>query len=71
MSDDDLLDLQAVLAHQREDAFNLIARIDDHGFVRAFVSDDGAVALQRPDRKNFVDHGGSLSAFSRQLSVYF
>jgi hypothetical protein len=63
---DDLLYLQVVLPNQRENAFDLIAGIDDHGFARGLVSDDGAVALQRADGKDFVDHGRSLSAFSLQ-----
>ena len=58
MSDDDLLYLQVVLAHQSENALDFIAGVDHHGFVRGLVSDDGAVALQRADGKDFVDHGG-------------
>ena len=39
-----------------EDIFDFIARIDHHRFARSLVSDDRAVALQRADRENFVDH---------------
>jgi hypothetical protein len=54
--DDDLLDLQVMLADEREDVLNVIARIDDHGFAGGLVADDRAVALERSDGKDFVDH---------------
>jgi hypothetical protein len=57
MGDDDLLDLQVVLADHREDVINIISRVDDHGFAGGLVADDGAVALQRADGEDFVDHG--------------
>jgi hypothetical protein len=56
MGDDDLLDLQVMLADKRENVFNVIAGVDDHRFARGFVADDRAVALQRPDGEDFVDH---------------
>ncbi len=55
--DDDLFDLQVVLADERENILDIIAGIDDHGFAGRLIADDGAVALQRTDRENFVDHG--------------
>jgi hypothetical protein len=63
MSDHDLLDLEIMLTDDAEDVFNLVAGVDDHGFVRGFVSDDGAVALQRPDRDDFVDHGTIVASW--------
>jgi hypothetical protein len=75
MRNDNLLDLQIVFANQRENVVDVVARVNHHGFVRILVADHGAVALQRANRKDFVDHGGSfqrstkLSAISRQLSV--
>ena len=56
VSDDNLLDLEIVLADEGEDVVNVIAGIDDHGFVSGFVADDGAVALQRADGEDFVNH---------------
>jgi hypothetical protein len=57
VGNDDLLDLQVVFANQGEDFFDVVAGVDDHGFVRGLVADDGAVALQWADREDFVDHG--------------
>jgi hypothetical protein len=57
MGDHDLFYLQAMLVYQREHALDFVARIDDHGFMGDLVSDNGAVTLQRADRKNLVDHG--------------
>jgi hypothetical protein len=37
---------------------DFIAGIDDHGFARGLISDNGAVALQRANGKDFVDHDG-------------
>jgi len=56
VGDNDLLHLQVVLADKGKDIFDFIARIDHYGFARSLVSDDRAVALQRADRENFVDH---------------
>jgi hypothetical protein len=53
---DDLLYLQIVFLDQGENVVNVIARIDDHGLVRSFVADNRAVALERTDGNNFVDH---------------
>jgi hypothetical protein len=56
VGDDDLFDLQVVFAKQGLDVFDIIAGVDDHGFVSGLVADDGAVALQRADGEDFVDH---------------
>ena len=56
VGDDDLFDLQIVFADQGEDVFDFVTGVDDHGFVGGFVADDGAVALQRADGEDFVDH---------------
>src|SRR5258708_10544525 len=53
---DDLLYYQVVLADDGENILNIVARIDDHGFVRGLVADDRAVTLQRADGKDLVDH---------------
>src|SRR5438309_7211197 len=49
---------------EREDIFNIIPRVDDHGFMRGLIADDGAITLQRPDRNNFVDHGNIVASTS-------
>jgi len=56
VSDYDLLHLQIVFPDQREDLLEVVARIDHHGFARILITDQGAITLQRPHRKNFVDH---------------
>ena len=44
-------------ADERENIVDVVARIDHHGFTGDFVPDDGAIALQRPNGKDFVNHG--------------
>ena len=46
VSDHDLLHFQLVLAKDGENVVNVIARINHHSFVRGFIAEDGAVALQ-------------------------
>jgi hypothetical protein len=67
MGDDDLLDLQVMLAEEREDVVNVIAGVDDHRFARSLVANNRAVALQRPDGKDFVNHASIVT--SRQYPV--
>jgi hypothetical protein len=57
VGDDDLFDLQVVLADEGENILNVVAGVDHHGFVSSLVANNGAVALQRADGENFVDHG--------------
>jgi hypothetical protein len=56
VGDDDLLDLQVMLAEERENVLNVVPGVDDQGFVRGLVANDRTVALQRPDGKDFVNH---------------
>ena len=56
MCNNDLLDFQVMLADEGEHVLNIVSGIDDHRFARDFVADDRAVALQRADRKDFVNH---------------
>ena len=44
------------LGDEFEDLFDVVAGVDDHGFVRGLVSDDRAVAAQRAYGEDFVDH---------------
>jgi hypothetical protein len=53
---DDLLDLELMLIDDGENLFDFIAGIDNHALVRALVTNDGAVALQRANRNDDVDH---------------
>ncbi len=56
VGDDDLLHLQLLLADDGEDVFDVVAGIDDHGFARGFIADDRAVAVQRTDGEDFMNH---------------
>jgi hypothetical protein len=69
VSDDDLLHFQFVLAHDGQNVFNVVAGIDDHGFVRGFIADDRAVTLQRTYGKNFVDHALQFSLSRRKSAT--
>jgi hypothetical protein len=56
VGNDDLFDLQVMLADEGENVLDIIAGVDDHGFAGGFVADHGTIALQRADGKDFVDH---------------
>jgi hypothetical protein len=57
VGDDDLLDGEVVLVEDGDDAGDLVAGVDDDGFERGLVAEDGAVALQGADGEDFMDHG--------------
>ena len=57
VGDEDLLDGEIVALEEGEDARNLVAGIDDDGLAGGLVAEDGAVALQRADGEDLVDHG--------------
>jgi hypothetical protein len=57
VGDDDLLDGEVVLIEDGDDAGDLVAGVDDDGFEGDLVAQDGAVALQRADGEDFMDHG--------------
>src|SRR5207245_8339047 len=70
MGNHDLFDLKIMFADQRQDIFDVISGIDDHRLARALISNHGTIALQRPDRKDFVNHKKVslwLSVVSRSL----
>jgi predicted component of type VI protein secretion system len=48
---------------------NVVARIDDYGFAAGLVSHDGAIALQRADRENFVDHRNIVTRKLPRLTI--
>ena len=57
VGDEDLLDGEIVSLEEGEDAQNLGSGIDDDGLAGGLVAEDGAVALQRANGKDLVDHG--------------
>ena len=66
VSNYDLLHLQFVLANDGKNVFNVVARIDDHGFMRGLIANDRAIALQWADGKDLVNHDSfSLSRLIR------
>jgi len=60
VGNDDLLDGELVLIEQSDDAGDVVAGIDYDGFAGGFIAENGAVALERADSEDFVDHGFSL-----------
>ena len=68
VGDDDFFDGEAVGGEDGDDARNVVAWVNDNGFVGGLVSKDGAVALQRTDGEDLVDHKDSgLCAFDDGL----
>ena len=57
VGDEDLLECEAEVGEAAVDAGDLVAGIDDDGFAGFLVGNDGAVALQRADRKGLENHG--------------
>ena len=57
VGDDDLLDGEVVLREFGDDAADVVAGIDDDGLAGGLVAEDGAVALERADDEDLVDHG--------------
>lgn len=56
MGDDDLFEGKVMLLEQLDDAGDVVAGIDDNGFMGAFVAKDGTVALEGANNEDFVDH---------------
>ena len=52
----DLFHLELVASDDLHDRIDVVTRIDDHGFAAVLVAYDGAIALQRANRQNFVNH---------------
>jgi hypothetical protein len=53
---DDPLHREAVLLEKREDGVDLVSGIDDDGFSRGLIAHNGAIALERTDGNDFVNH---------------
>ena len=56
MGDDDLAQGEAMLLQPGENLRNVVSGIDDDGFMRNLVAQDGAIAAQRANGKTFKDH---------------
>ncbi len=46
-------------ADQSENVRDVVTRINDHGFVRGFIANDRAIALQWANGEDFVNHHDS------------
>ncbi len=57
---DNLLHRQAVALHDSHHVVDVVARVDDDGFLGLLIAHHRAVALQRADRKNLVNHTSKL-----------
>ncbi len=75
MRNHNLLERELFLAKYFQNSFNLVSGIDHHGLMGLLIADNRAVALQRPDGKDFVDHANMLIAGSVHrpvaTAVYF
>src|SRR5579862_8210577 len=60
MGHQDLLQLEPLLNQPLVDSADVVAWINDDGFPGLLVTQDGAVALQRPDGKNLKDHDTAI-----------
>jgi hypothetical protein len=56
MGDDNLAQGEATLMQPGKDLWNVVSRIDDDGFLGSLVTQDGAIATQRANRKSLKDH---------------
>jgi len=57
VSDEDLLEGEAVGLEAAVDAGDFVAGVNDDGFASLFVGKNGAIALQRADGEGLEDHG--------------
>jgi hypothetical protein len=53
VGDEDLFDGEGVFGEERHDAGDVVSGVDDESFVRGFVAEDGAVALEGTDGDGF------------------
>ena len=56
MRDDDLLHRQIMLLENCENFLDVLARIDDGSPARCFIGKDAAIARERSNREDFVNH---------------
>jgi hypothetical protein len=69
MCDYDLAQRKAVLLESGQDLWKIVAGIDDDGFARDLVPQDGAIATQRTNGKTFKNHGSILDRSNWRLSL--
>ena len=65
VGDEYLFDGERVFGQEREDAGDVVARVNDDGFVGVLVAEDGAIALECADGKYLVNHGSLRVIASR------
>jgi len=69
VGDDDLLDDEVVFGEEGHDSGDVVAGVDDDGFVGGLVAEDGAVALEGTNGEDFVDHGSFRLMANGQLKL--
>ncbi len=62
MRNNNLLHRQAMPSKHRHNRRNIVSGIDNNRLTRRLVAQNGAVALEQPDRKNLVDHALRVQA---------
>jgi hypothetical protein len=53
--------------HDGHDVLDIVSGIDDDGFLRLLIADDGAIALKGTYGKNLVNHDFTLSRMPKFL----
>ena len=66
VGDKDLFQGESVFCEAAMNASYFVARVDHDGFVGLLVTEDGAVAFKRTDRKGLEDHGYIVETGSRE-----
>ncbi len=66
MRDDDGLYGEAMALERGLNEGDIVAGIDDDGLARGLVAEDGAVALEKADGKNLVDHASRVHTEKRK-----
>lgn len=61
MGDDDVLHREVMALKNRNDLGDIVAGINNDRFSRSLVAKDGAVALERADRENLMDHDSIIT----------
>ena len=62
VGDEDLFESERVFGEEREDAGDVVARVNDDSFAGVLVAEDGAIALEWADGDGFEDHGSRVMA---------
>ena len=65
VGDNNLLHGEAVTLDDAHDVRYVVSGIDDDSFLGLLIADHRAIALQRTDRKDLVNHGSKLSRMRR------